>query len=102
MTAEVTAPSWSPPAVASVGKSIGQVLEEAARRWPDEVALIDGGEPERRWTFQELLLLGREVAERLAADFAPGEHIAVWAPNRPEWIFLEYGAALAGLTLVTV
>jgi fatty-acyl-CoA synthase len=26
----------------------------------------------------------------------------VWAPNRPEWIFLELGAALAGLVLVTV
>ena len=34
--------------------------------------------------------------------FEPGEHIAVWAHNLPEWVLLEYGAALAGLTLVTV
>jgi len=26
----------------------------------------------------------------------------VWAPNSPEWIILEFGAALAGVTLVTV
>jgi fatty-acyl-CoA synthase len=26
----------------------------------------------------------------------------VWAPNLPEWVVLEFGAALAGLTLVTV
>jgi fatty-acyl-CoA synthase len=34
--------------------------------------------------------------------FEPGEHVAVWAHNLPEWVLLEYGAALAGLTLVTV
>ena len=26
----------------------------------------------------------------------------MWAPNLPEWLLLEYAAALAGLTLVTV
>ncbi len=36
------------------------------------------------------------------ARFEPGEHIGVWAHNLPEWVVLEYGAALAGLTLVTV
>ena len=34
--------------------------------------------------------------------FEPGERVAVWAHNLPEWVLLEYGAALAGLTLVTV
>ena len=33
--------------------------------------------------------------------FDPGERVAVWAPNIPEWIGLEFGA-LAGVTLVTV
>jgi fatty-acyl-CoA synthase len=28
--------------------------------------------------------------------------MAVWAANCPEWVLLEFGAALAGLTLVTV
>jgi fatty-acyl-CoA synthase len=28
--------------------------------------------------------------------------VAVWAHNLPEWIVLEYAAALAGLVLVTV
>jgi fatty-acyl-CoA synthase len=38
----------------------------------------------------------------LLIHFYPGEHVAVWAHNLPEWVLLEYGAALAGLTLVTV
>src|SRR5436305_15201164 len=29
-------------------------------------------------------------------------NLAVWAHNRPEWVIVEYGTALAGLTLVTV
>ncbi len=37
-----------------------------------------------------------------AQRFEPGEPVAVWAHNLPEWVLLEYGAALAGLTLVTV
>jgi fatty-acyl-CoA synthase len=28
--------------------------------------------------------------------------VAVWAPNSPEWVILEFAAALAGLVLVTV
>ena len=38
----------------------------------------------------------------LLTRFEPGERIAVWAHNLPEWVILEYGAALAGMTLVTV
>jgi long-subunit acyl-CoA synthetase (AMP-forming) len=28
--------------------------------------------------------------------------VAIWAANSPEWFFVEFGAALAGLTIVTV
>ena len=38
----------------------------------------------------------------LAARFAPGERVAVWAPNIPEWVILEFAAGLAGVVLVTV
>ncbi|MGH8922018.1 MAG: AMP-binding protein, partial [Actinomycetes bacterium] len=34
--------------------------------------------------------------------FAPGERVAIWAANHPEWVLLELGAAYAGITLVTV
>jgi fatty-acyl-CoA synthase len=38
----------------------------------------------------------------LLSKFQPGERIAVWAPNIPEWELLQLGAALAGLVLVTL
>jgi fatty-acyl-CoA synthase len=37
----------------------------------------------------------------LLGRFAPGDHVAIWSPNCPEWVLLEFGAALAGITLVT-
>ncbi len=57
---------------------------------------------DRRWTFAELLADAERVAAALLNRFEPGERVAVWAPNLPEWIMLEFGAALAGLVLVTV
>ena len=37
-------------------------------------------------------------ARWLLQHFEPGEHIAVWAHNLPEWVLVEYGAALVGVT----
>ena len=84
--------------------SIGDVLRNAVTTWPDRVALVDGN-PEgirRRWTFAELLGEAEMIARALLGRFAPGEHVAIWAANQPEWVLIEFGAALAGLTLVTV
>ena len=50
----------------------------------------------------DLLAASERVARALLGRFAPGARVAVWAPNSPEWLLLELGAALAGLTLVTV
>jgi fatty-acyl-CoA synthase len=41
------------------------------------------------------------LARALLSRFDPGERICVWGPNIPEWVILEFAAALAGLTLVT-
>ena len=43
------------------------------------------------------------AARALLGRFAPGEHVAVWAPNLPEWVILSSSApASPGSTLVTV
>jgi fatty-acyl-CoA synthase len=85
--------------------TVGAVLRQAAEADPDGLAMVAGlPEPgaRRRWTFGELLGEAERAAGALALRFAPGERVAVWAPNLPEWVVLEFGAALAGLTLVTV
>jgi fatty-acyl-CoA synthase len=84
--------------------SIGDALRNAAATWPDRVALVDGNPDgtRRRWTFAELQRDAEAIARALLGRFAPGEHVAIWAANQPEWALIEFGAALAGLTLVTV
>jgi fatty-acyl-CoA synthase len=79
--------------------TVGGVLRAAAQRAPDRVALADG---DRRWTYGELLAEAERAARALLTRFAPGERIAVWAGNSPDWVLLEFAAGLAGLTLVTV
>ena len=85
--------------------TVGDALRRAAATWPDRAALV-AGMPDpaarRRWTYAELLHDAEQVARALLARFSPGDHVAVWAANCTEWVLLEYGAALAGLTLVTV
>ena len=85
--------------------SIGDALRLAAETWPDRTALIEGlptASDRRRWTFAALLAESEQVARALSARFSPRDHVAIWAANSSEWVLAEFGAALAGLTLVTV
>ncbi|GAB5412910.1 MAG: AMP-binding protein [Congregibacter sp.] len=85
--------------------SIGAALREAAADFPDQVAMIAGrADPaeRRKWTYAELLEEAELAAQALLERFELGERVAVWAPNIPEWVVMEYACALAGLVLVTV
>jgi acyl-CoA synthetase (AMP-forming)/AMP-acid ligase II len=89
----------------------GDVLRGAADAAPSRTALAEAAPPggaltgadrtDRTWTYAELLADVEHAAAWLGSRFSPGEHVAVWAPNVPEWVVLQYGASLAGLVLVT-
>ena len=84
--------------------TVGGVLRDQAKRTPDATALIEpalNGKAGRRWTYLELFNVAERLAHALSSRFKPGERICIWAPNAPEWVIMEYAAALAGLTLVT-
>lgn len=84
--------------------TVGGLLRQVAAEVPDRTALVSGapGEQDRRWSYASLLDDAERVARALRARFEPGERVAIWAPNLPEWVILEFGAALAGVVLVTV
>ncbi len=85
--------------------TIGQILRDAAAAAPDRPAIIEGIPDEatrRQWTFAELDAQVDRVARALLTRFTPGDHIAVWAQNIPEWVMLEFGVARAGMVIVTV
>nr|WP_221383216.1 AMP-binding protein [Actinoplanes polyasparticus] len=85
-------------------QTVGSLLRWAAEQAPGARALVEGsGEPDARtWTYAELLSDAERAARSLLGRFDPGERIAVWANNIPEWVVLEMATALAGMTLVTV
>ncbi|MBM4763789.1 AMP-binding protein [Bacillus sp. B15-48] len=85
--------------------TVGQLLRDVVREVPDRLALVEGTEDaakRRKWTYEQLLADSERVATALLKRFKPGEHIAIWAPNSVEWVLVEFGCAIAGLTLVTV
>jgi fatty-acyl-CoA synthase len=87
------------------GLTVGEALRDAVRAAPDVTALVEGvvdPAARRRWTYRELLADAERTAAGLLERFSPGERVAIWANNLPEWVLLEYGAALAGITIVTV
>jgi len=69
--------------------TIGELLKIRATRSPDHPAIIYH---ERGLTlsYSELLKISHRVACALSAQgIAPGERLAVWANNVPEWIYLR-------------
>ena len=85
--------------------TLGGLLEWAAATTPDRIALIAGvpdRDKRRQWTYAELYREAQRTAHALRARFEPGERVAIWAQNIPEWIMVEFGAAMAGVILVTV
>jgi acyl-CoA synthetase (AMP-forming)/AMP-acid ligase II len=85
--------------------TVGDALREAAAEAPRTTALVQGAvDPaaRRRWSYAELLEASERAARALLGRFAPGDRVAVWANNIPEWVILELAAGLAGITIVTV
>ncbi|MFT7289547.1 MAG: fatty-acyl-CoA synthase [Halieaceae bacterium] len=103
MLRESMAAGPAQPAISEL--TIGDALREATLEQPEHIALIAGTEDpdeRRQWTYAELFEDATRTARALLERFDPGERVAVWAPNIPEWVIMEYGCALAGVILVTV
>lgn len=86
--------------------TIGDLLDQQAAAFPDKEALVyhypEQG-LELRLTYRALCDEVNRVARGLLAlGIEQGEHVAVWAPNVPEWVFLELALAKFGAVLVTV
>jgi fatty-acyl-CoA synthase len=85
--------------------TVGSLLAERARTHADSLALVGsahGTGEERRLTYQELYDEARRVAAGLLQLVEPGGRVAMWAHNVVEWPIIQYGAALAGVTLVAL
>jgi acyl-CoA synthetase (AMP-forming)/AMP-acid ligase II len=78
--------------------TIPSVLLEAVQRFGSDEALVDGAE---RVTFAQLAERADRAAKAfVAAGVAPGDRVAIWAPNSAAWIVASFGVYLAGGVLV--
>ncbi|HVV11272.1 AMP-binding protein [Amycolatopsis sp.] len=85
--------------------TVCDTLRHAAATVPERLALVDcvpDTGAREAWTYAELLTDAERVARALLATFAPGDRVAVWAPNSARWIVLQHGVALAGMVLVAL
>ena len=72
-------------------------LLRAADVFPDRVAVIHG---DRRFTWREHALRCRRLAAALvAAEIAPGDTVAMLAPNTPAMLEAHFGVPMAGAVL---
>lgn len=77
--------------------TIPRMLRDQAARHADAEVVVAG---DTRLTLGELAARAREVARGLLAlGVSPGDRVAVWAPNTPEWVVTAYGVWDAGATI---
>ena len=74
------------------------LVERAARLWPDAEALVDR---DVRLTFSQLNNEVRRVTNAaMTAGLRPRDRVAIWAPNRWEWVVATLGLHAAGVVIV--
>ena len=79
-------------------RTLGQLVDEAATRWGEREALCFEG---RRWNWQAFRAETDAVAKGLMAlGVEPGERVAVWMTNRPEWLWLMFALGKIGACIV--
>jgi fatty-acyl-CoA synthase len=77
-----------------MARLVGEVLAEAAARYPDKVAIVEG---DRRLTYADLDRAANRFANALlAAGVAKGEVVAILSGNRVEYPVFLFGAARSG------
>ena len=82
--------------------TIGRVLAERSRNFPDAPALVVPGQG-IDWTWSQLA----EHADRLATGLLRlglrrGDRLGIWSPNRWEWVVTQFATARLGVILVNI
>ena len=80
--------------------TICSLVDRAAQRFGSKEALYFEG---KRWSFAQI----KEDVDRCARGLIrlgvkPGENVALWMPNRPEWIHILFAVAKVGAVLVPI
>lgn len=82
--------------------TLGDLLDQVAAKHPDHDGVIYPERPFRK-SYREFRDICNQVAKGLLAlGIKKGDHVAMWATNRPEWLIAMFATAKIGAVLVTV
>ena len=100
----MTADGEAAPAVSAdrpeIPRTLVEVLERSAAESGTRIAIVDG---DVRCTYDELRRLARSAADGfIAQGVRKGDRVALWLPNRLEWVVSFFGAIYAGAVVVTL
>ncbi len=91
-----------PTDVALIEQTIDTNFKHAVRNWPDREAIVVRHQ-NIRWNYRELDQQIERVARGLlAAGIEHGDRVALWSPNRVEWVLIQYATARIGAIMVCV
>lgn len=86
----------------SIKTTLGDLLEKVASKFPQNEAIVDLSKGVRL-TYREFLDHVNQLAKGfLRLGIHKGDHLALWSPNRWEWIVTEFAIAKIGAVLVSV
>lgn len=75
-------------------ETIGQLLERAAQRHPQKLALVY---EDQEWTFERLEQASRKTAAYLQRNgILAGDVVSLYSPNCPEWVIAYYAVLKIG------
>jgi fatty-acyl-CoA synthase len=84
------------------GETVGGLLDRVAAEFGADEALVSCHQS-IRWSYAEFKReVDKVAAGLLALGLQPGERIGIWSPNNAEWLLTMFGAAKAGLILVSL
>jgi fatty-acyl-CoA synthase len=85
-----------------VKKTVGDLLDEVALKFPEKEALVDLCQGVR-YSYKELLAMVNQAAKGfLKLGLKQGDHLALWSPNRREWIMTQLALAKIGVVLISI
>jgi fatty-acyl-CoA synthase len=100
----VTVPSYVSGASTQplLGDTIGENLRRVVEKYPDRDALVVVHQKHRA-TYRQFWEATSQVARGLMVrGVKKGDRVGIWAPNRHEWVEMQYATARMGAILVNI
>lgn len=85
-----------------LGETIGENLKRTAARFPHQDALVCISQQYRATYAQFEAQTAAAAKGLLALHLRAGDRLGIWAPNRYEWVVLQYATARIGVILVNI